>query len=77
MTDRTEPTLEVRQDRRFIRPDRHSERFVLATVAAPRATEGRRRPPVNLAIVLDRSGSMSGAEARHAPSSPSRRPSAG
>ena len=31
---------------------------------APRATAERARPPVNLAIVLDRSGSMSGAKLR-------------
>jgi Ca-activated chloride channel family protein len=60
MTDHHAQTLEARQDRRFIRPGSHSKRFVVATVTAPRATGTRRRPPVNLAIVLDRSGSMSG-----------------
>ena len=62
MTTRIDPALEVRQDRRLIRPNAHSKRFVLVRVEAPRATGERARPPVNLAIVLDRSGSMSGAK---------------
>jgi Ca-activated chloride channel family protein len=64
MTTRTEPALTVRQDRRLIRPNWHSKRFLLARVIAPHATAGRGRPPVNLAIVLDRSGSMSGEKLR-------------
>ncbi len=60
MTTRTHPALDVRQDRRLIRPNAHSKRFLLVRVEAPRATAERVRPPVNLAIVLDRSGSMSG-----------------
>jgi Ca-activated chloride channel homolog len=63
MTVRT-TTFGVRQDRRLIRPTSHSKRFLLATIAAPRATTERPRPPVNLAIVLDRSGSMSGDKLR-------------
>ena len=62
MTTRTDPTLSVRVDRTLIRPNWHSERFVLARVVAPRAVAAAGRPPVNLAIVLDRSGSMSGAK---------------
>ena len=62
MTTRTDPALDVRQDRRLIRPNAHSKRFLLVRVEAPRATAERVRPPVNLAIVLDRSGSMSGAK---------------
>ena len=68
MTTRTEPALTVRTDRRLIRPDWHSRRFILARIAAPRATVERARPPVNLAIVLDRSGSMSGDKLRVAKS---------
>ncbi len=64
MTVSTEPTLVVRTDRTLIRPNGHSKRFILARVSAPPATAGRTRPPVNLAIVLDRSGSMSGAKLR-------------
>ena len=64
MTTRTEPTLTVRQDRRLIRANAHSRRFLLARIVTPRATVERSRPPVNLAIVLDRSGSMSGEKLR-------------
>ena len=64
MTTRTDTTFSVRPDRRLIRPTAHSQRFVLARIAAPRATTERARPPVNLAIVLDRSGSMSGEKIR-------------
>jgi Ca-activated chloride channel homolog len=64
MTTRTDTTFSVRPDRRLIRPTAHSRRFVLARIAAPRAATERQRPPVNLAIVLDRSGSMSGEKLR-------------
>ena len=64
MTVSSEATLAVRQDRRLIRPTSHSKRFLLARIVAPRATSERPRPPVNLAIVLDRSGSMSGDKLR-------------
>ena len=70
MTDRTDPTtrptrptqpgLTARADRRLIRPHARSKRFVLVEVTAPPATQRRERLPVNLAFVLDRSGSMSG-----------------
>jgi Ca-activated chloride channel homolog len=54
--------LRVRTDRRFVRTTWRSTRFVLAELIAPPAdaSEHRPRPPVNLAFVLDRSGSMSG-----------------
>ncbi len=64
MTTRTETTFSVRPDRHLIRPNGHSQRFLLARITAPRATTERARPPVNLAIVLDRSGSMSGDKLR-------------
>ncbi len=64
MTARTDTTFTVRPDRRLIRPNAHSKRFLLARIVAPRATAERTRPPVNLAIVLDRSGSMSGEKLR-------------
>lgn len=60
MTPRTDTTFSVRPDRHLIRPNAHSKRFLLARITAPRATTERARRPVNLAIVLDRSGSMSG-----------------
>ena len=62
MTTRIDHAIEVRQDRRLIRPNAHSKRFLLVRVNAPRATSEKGRAPVNLAIVLDRSGSMSGAK---------------
>jgi Ca-activated chloride channel family protein len=55
-----DPRLVVRPDRHLIRAYGRSERFLLVEVVAPtvRSDEQRRRPPVNLAFVLDRSGSM-------------------
>ena len=52
--------LTARADRRLIRPTDHSHRFVLVEVTAPPTSGRRERAPVNLAFVLDRSGSMSG-----------------
>ena len=48
--------LKARADRRFIRSTYRSNRFVLAEIKAPHAhlEEGRRRPSVNLAFVVDR-----------------------
>ena len=56
----TEPTVTIRTDRRFIRANGRSQRFILGHITAPAAEVRTTRPPVNLAIVLDRSGSMSG-----------------
>jgi Ca-activated chloride channel family protein len=57
-------TLSVRQDRRLIRPRWHSKRFVIARVTAPEDDRTGERSPVNLAFVLDRSGSMDGQKLR-------------
>lgn len=59
-------TLKARPDRRFVRSTYRSNRFLLAEINAPHAHEGteRSRPQVNLAFVLDRSGSMSGEKIR-------------
>ncbi|HUR15687.1 MAG TPA: VWA domain-containing protein [Candidatus Limnocylindrales bacterium] len=59
--------LKARTDRRYIRSTYRSNRFILAEIAAPHAhREGgdRSRPPVNLAFVIDRSGSMAGEKMR-------------
>jgi Ca-activated chloride channel homolog len=58
----TDPRLVVRPDRQLIRAHGRSERFLLVDVVAPTVAPdpARRRPPVNLAFVLDRSGSMGG-----------------
>ena len=58
MTDQT--ALTARTDRRYIRTNARSRRHVLVQVTAPPASRRRERLPVNLAFVLDRSGSMSG-----------------
>ena len=57
-----DPRLVVRPDRRLIRAGGRSERYLLIDVTAPTVAQdpSRRRPPVNLAFVLDRSGSMGG-----------------
>jgi len=56
--------LRAQTDRRYIRSTYRSNRFILAEVTAPHMhadeNANRQRPPVNLAFVLDRSGSMSG-----------------
>src|SRR5688572_27819113 len=56
----TRNTITARSDRRFIRSTHRSERFVLVELEAPPAAQKATRDPVNLAFVLDRSGSMSG-----------------
>jgi Ca-activated chloride channel homolog len=60
MTRNRTQTLSARTDRRFIRSAHRNERFVLVELEAPPAEAKPTRDPVNLAFVLDRSGSMSG-----------------
>jgi Ca-activated chloride channel family protein len=54
-------TLTIRTDRQLIRAHASSSRYVLVTCTAPEAPARAERLPVNVALVLDRSGSMSGA----------------
>lgn len=54
MTDQ----LTVRTDRALVRAVHHSTRYALVEVVAPPATAVAVRPRVNVAFVLDRSGSM-------------------
>lgn len=51
-------TLSLRTDRRLIRAGARSTRFVVVDYAAPEAPRRDERAPVNIALVLDRSGSM-------------------
>src|SRR3954453_15100890 len=64
MTTRLGPTVDVRQDRRLIRPNSHSKRFVRIRIEAPRPRTERARQPANLAMAAARSGSMSGEKLR-------------
>jgi Ca-activated chloride channel family protein len=54
----------VRADRRLIRAGARSDRYVLGRVHAPLASRSTARSPVDVAFVLDRSGSMSGGKIR-------------
>ncbi len=62
MTTNSAPGLTVRTDRRLIRAAHHSTRYALVEIAAPPASDGAVRPRVNVAFVLDRSGSMGGSK---------------
>ena len=64
MTPPAIETLTVATDRRLIRSRWHSQRFIVARISAPEARTGKERPAVNLAFVLDRSGSMDGQKLR-------------
>ena len=54
-------TFSLRTDRRLIRAEASSTRYLLVSFLAPEAPAPADRRPVNVALVLDRSGSMSGA----------------
>jgi Ca-activated chloride channel family protein len=53
-------TVTIRADRGLIRSTHRSNRFVLADIVAPLSHREHGRAPVNLAFVVDRSGSMGG-----------------
>ena len=56
----------VRADRRLIRTNGRSRRFIRVEITAPEAPRRADRIPVNLAFVIDRSGSMAGDKIRKA-----------
>ena len=56
------PTLSLRTDRSLVRAQASSRRWLLVNVTAPDAPPRAERLPVNVALVLDRSGSMAGAD---------------
>jgi len=62
-------TIRIRTDRHLVRANHRSVRYVLAELTAPAKPADPTgtdtgRPPVNLAFVVDRSGSMSGDKIR-------------
>ena len=52
--------LTARTDRSLIRAAGRSVRHVAVTLVAPLSDRAKQRPPVDVAFVLDRSGSMAG-----------------
>jgi Ca-activated chloride channel family protein len=52
--------VNVQTDRSLIRPVNSGRRYALVTFSAPDAGSSPTRQPVNVAFVLDRSGSMGG-----------------
>ncbi len=52
--------ITVQTDRALIQATGLSTRYALVSLAAPQAVSTQRREPVNVALVLDRSGSMGG-----------------
>lgn len=55
-------TFAIRTDRQLIRAGASSARYVMVSGIAPDAPERSERLPVNVALILDRSGSMDGAK---------------
>ncbi|MEX2482399.1 MAG: VWA domain-containing protein, partial [Gammaproteobacteria bacterium] len=59
-------SLTLTADRRLIRDAGKSARYLVANIEAPLRNGERRRLPLNFALVIDRSGSMTGAKILHA-----------
>ncbi|HXG55621.1 MAG TPA: VWA domain-containing protein [Vicinamibacterales bacterium] len=55
-------TLDIQTDRRLVREAGQSTRFALLSFTAPDTTRAASRPPLNVAFVIDRSGSMGGSK---------------
>lgn len=53
-------SIQVNTDQIFIAQETSTQRVLEIRIQAPKAADQRIRPPLNLALVLDRSGSMSG-----------------
>ena len=53
-------TLSIQTDRSLIRAEARSTRYVLVSLDAPSAERRTTRSPINVSLVLDRSGSMGG-----------------
>ncbi len=57
-------TFSIRQDRTFLRAPSRSTRYLVVRLVAPDAPHRADRLPVNVSLILDRSGSMGGAKIR-------------
>lgn len=55
-------SLTLAQDRKLVRDTSPSTRYLLATIQAPEQDDAEPRAPLNVALVIDRSGSMAGAK---------------
>lgn len=56
--------IRVQADRTLVRTSGNSTRYALLSFTAPEAASSRQRDPVNVAFVIDRSGSMGGQKIR-------------
>ncbi len=54
--------MTVQSDRSLVRASSCSTRYALASIVAPRVDRAHARNPINVAFVLDRSGSMNGSK---------------
>lgn len=57
-------TFDLRQDRDLVRAAARSTRYLVVRLVAPATTRRRERLPVNVSLILDRSGSMGGPKIR-------------